>query len=97
MSCITLKGILLLDPNSGDLTSSTHTKTALTSCMLGNFSCFRSRLLIFFFKINFFTNSFRNTFRVSNGLDPDQNLHSDSPDPSQHCLQRLSTDDKRRR
>ena len=53
MSCITLKGILLLDPNSGDLTSSTHTKTALTLCMMGNFSCFGCPLLTFFFKLTF--------------------------------------------
>ena len=30
------------------------------------------RLLIFFFRVNFFANSFRNTIRVSNSLDPDQ-------------------------
>ena len=38
-------------------------------CMLGNFSRFCCHLLTFF-KINFFKN--RNTIRVSNGLDPDQ-------------------------
>ena len=53
MSCITLKGILLLDPNSGDLTSSTHTRIALPLCMLGNNSCFRCRLLTFFSKLSF--------------------------------------------
>ena len=41
-------------------------------CMLGNFSCFCCRLLMFF-KINFFDNFFfRNTIRASNSLDPDQ-------------------------
>ena len=29
----------------------------------------------FFFKINFFKNSFRNTIRMSNSLDPDQDIH----------------------
>ena len=43
----------------------------LTLCMLGNFSCFCCSLLTFF-KINFFKNFSRNTFRVSNNLDLDQ-------------------------
>ena len=32
--------------------------------------------------------------RVSNGLDPDQDRHSVSPDLSLNCLQRFSADDK---
>ena len=40
-------------------------------CMLGNVLCFCSHLLTFF-KIKISKNSFRNTIRVSNGLDPDQ-------------------------
>ena len=39
--------------------------------------------MLIFFKINFFINSFRNTIRVSNSLDPDQELHSVSPDLGQ--------------
>ena len=38
--------------------------------------------------------SFRNTIRVSNSLDPDQNRHSIRPDLGLNCLQRLSADDK---
>ena len=48
-----------------------------------------------FFKINFFQiNSFRNTIRVSNCLDPDQDRHSVGHDLSPDCFQRLSADDK---
>ena len=50
------------------------------------------------FKINFFSKfSFRNTIRVSKGLDPDQVLHFVSPDLGPNCLQKLSADDKIRR
>ena len=52
------------------------------------------RLLTFFFKINFTKNSFRNTIRVSNGLDPDQDRHFVGPDLGPNYLQRLSADDK---
>ena len=41
---------------------------AFILCMLENSSCF---FFVFFFKINFFKNSFRITIRVSNCLDPD--------------------------
>ena len=38
---------------------------------------------------------FRNTIRMSNGLDPDQDLlNSVSPDMGPNRLQRLSADDK---
>ena len=47
----------------------------LTLCMLGNFSCF------------FQKKSFRNTFIVSNGLDPGQDQHV-GPDLGPNCLQR---------
>ena len=36
---------------------------------------------------------FKNNIRVSNGLDPDQDQHSVSPDLGPNCLQRLSADD----
>ena len=39
-------------------------------------------------------NSFRNTIRVSNSLDPDQDRHSVGPDLGPNCLLRLSADDK---
>ena len=38
----------------------------------------------------------RNTIKVSNGLDPDQDRHSVSPDLGSNCVQRLSADDKRK-
>ena len=34
---------------------------------------------------------------MSNGLDPDQDVHSVRPDLGSNCLQRLSADDKNRR
>ena len=46
----------------------------LTLCMLGNFSYFCYRMMSFL-KINIFKKYFKNTIRVSNGLDPDQDLH----------------------
>ena len=48
---------------------------ALNLCMLGNFSCSCCRTLTFF-KINFFKNYSRNTIRVSNELNPDQDRRS---------------------
>ena len=65
----------------------------LTLCMLGNFSWF-SGCLLTFFKINVLKNSFRNTIRVSNSFDPDQDRHSVGPDLGPNCLQRLLADDK---
>ena len=61
--------------------------------MLGKFSCFCCRLLTFF-KINFFKKKIRNTIRVSNSLDPDQDLQNVGPDLGPNCLQMLSVDDK---
>ena len=54
-----------------------------SDCILGNFSRFFCRLLIFF-KINFFKKSFQNAIGMSNSLDPDL---------SPNCLPRLSADD----
>ena len=46
-----------------------------------------------FFKISFFSkNHFRNTIRVSKGLEPDQDRLSVGPDLDPNCLQRLPTD-----
>ena len=47
----------------------------------------------FFSKLTFLKKSFRNTIRVSNGLDPDQD-HSVGPDLGPNCLQRFTADDK---
>ena len=46
----------------------------ITVCMLGTckISCFSCRLLTFISKLLFLKISFRNTVRVSNGLDPNQ-------------------------
>ena len=41
----------------------------------------------------FSKNDFRNTIRVSNGLDPDQDRHNVGPDLGPNCLQKLSADD----
>ena len=49
-----------------------------------------------FSKSTFSYNSFRNTIRVSNGLDPDQDRRSVGPDLGPNCFQRLSADDKSR-
>ena len=51
--------------------------------MLGNFSCFCCRLLIFFKTTFFSKNSFRKTI-----------YHSVGPDLGSRCLQRLSADDE---
>ena len=48
-------------------------------------------------KLIFSKKYFRNTIRVSNGLDPDQNQQSGRPDPGTNCFQRLSAVDKSRR
>ena len=46
-----------------------------------------------FSKSFFFINSFRNTIRVTNSLDPDQARHFVGPDLGPSCLQRLPADD----
>ena len=52
-------------------------------------------LPFFFSKLTISKNSFRNTIRVSNGLDPDQDRHFVGPDLGPNCLQRLSADEKK--
>ena len=61
----------------------------LTLCMLGIFSFFCCDLLTFL-KMNFFQKILKNTIRVSNGLDPDQNC-SGGPDLDPNCLQSQMT------
>ena len=68
----------------------------LTLCMLGNFSCFCCHLLILS-KLTYCRNSFRNTIRGSNDLDPDLDLHSVGPALGPNSLQRFSADDSSRR
>ena len=62
---------------------------------MGNFSCSFCGLLTVL-KTNFFFQKiyFRNTIRVSNGLDPDQEWHSVGPDLRQNFLQSLSINTK---
>ena len=73
------------------------TYTDLTLCLLGIFSCFFCRLLIFS-KSNFSKNSFRNTISVSDRMDPDQSQRFVyvGPDLGPNCLQRLSADNTSR-
>ena len=61
--------------------------------MLGNFSGFCCHLLTFL-NSTFSKNSFCNTFRVSNSLDPDQDRFFVGPDLGTNCLQRFTADDK---
>ena len=49
-----------------------------------------------FSKSSFSKNSFTNTKRVSNSLDPDQARRFVGPDLGPNCLQRLSADDTSR-
>ena len=51
----------------------------------------------FFQNCPFQKNSFRNTIRVSNGLDPDQDQRSVCPVLDPDCLKRFSADDRSRR
>ena len=55
----------------------------MTLCMLGNITGFCCRLQTFFSKL-FFS---KNTIRVTNALDPDQDRHSVGPDLGPNCLQ----------
>ena len=69
----------------------------LTFCMLGNYARFFV-CFFFFFKINFFKNSFSNTegITVSKSLDPDQAQCFVRPDLGPKFLQRLSADNTSR-
>ena len=44
--------------------------------------------------MTFSINSFRNTIRVSNGLDTDKDRHSVIPALGPNCIQRLTAEDK---
>ena len=68
---------------------------SLNSLPPWKFSLLSCSLLIFF-KIFFSKNSFRNTIRVSNSLDPDQPPTFVWPGLGPNCLQKSSADDTRR-
>ena len=72
-----------------DLKCNWSASTSFNSLPPGNFFF---RLLIFS-KWTFSKNSFRNTFRVSNRLDPDQAQHFVGCDLVPNCLQKISADD----
>ena len=76
-------------PEHFDFSLTTEIKAYALSLPTGyNFPCFLSSA-DFFFKINFLKNSFRNTIRVSNSLDPDQARRFVAPDLCTNCLQSL--------
>ena len=52
--------------------------------------------MLIFSKSTLSKNSFRNTIRVSNSLNPDQARQNVRPDLDPNCLQRLSADNTRR-
>ena len=62
---------------------------------MGNFQAFLSSA-DFFSKSTFSENSFRNTIRVSNSLDPGQARHFVGPDLGPNRLQKLTADDTSR-
>ena len=70
----------------GDFISRVHFSLSMLE-IFSNFFCFS--------KLPFSKNSFRNTARVSNSLDPDKARHSVGQDLGINCLQRLSADNKR--
>ena len=67
----------------------------LSLCILGIFHAFLSSADCFL-KPTFSKNSFKNTIRVSNSLDPDQARHFVGPDLGPNSLQRLTADDTSR-
>ena len=68
----------------------------VTPCKLGNFSCFCCCLLTIS-KLTFAKDSFRNTIRVSNNLEANQDVHSVGPDLGPHLFaQVISTASKER-
>ena len=75
-----------------EVTSSHCQSLSLTHCLLGNFSWFFA-VCWFFSKLTFWKYSFRNIFRMSNSLDPDQARRIVGPDLGPNCLPRISADD----
>ena len=64
---------------------------SLTHCLLGNFCCIFV-ICWSFWKSTFKKNSFRNTIRVSNSLDPDQAQRFVGPDLDKNYFQTLWAD-----
>ena len=62
-----------------------HLKMTFPSLLIAGWVIFHAFVVIcwLFSKLTFSKNSFRNTIRVSNGLDPDQDRHSVGPDQVQ--------------
>ena len=83
--------------NHGTMTGVHHKSVGLynkhyfNSLPTGKFCMLFCRLLIFS-NSAFSINSFRNTIRVSNSLDPDQAWCFVGPDLDPNCLQRISAD-----
>ena len=61
--------------------------------MLGIFFILLLSSADFFQKLTFSKKSFRNTIKVSNSLDPDQDRHFVGPDMGPNCLQRVLAKD----
>ena len=72
-----------------------NNELSLTPCLIGSMDEF-NRLLIFSQNQLFSENSSRNTFRVSNSLDPDQTRHFVLPGPCLNYFQQLLADDTSR-
>ena len=64
----------------------------LTLCLLGNFVCIFA-VVAFFQNQLAWKQSFRDTIRVPNSLDPNLARHFVGPDLGPNCLQRCSTKD----
>ena len=62
----------------------------------GNFCCLLITFAISLEKSTFSKKKFRDTFRYSNSLDPDQAQHFVEPDLGPNCWQRLSAGDTSR-
>ena len=72
-----------------------NTYNSSINCLLGSSACFLS-FADFFSNSTFSKNSFRNTIRVPNSLDPDQARRFVGPDLRPNCLQSSSADDTSR-
>ena len=102
---LTERHLEFLSLKGGCTGSSESTLVKMSNCWkshaLAQMSLFNSLHAVYFFMLlllsaEFFNMSFfssKNTYRVSHGLDTDQ----DRPDLGPNCLQRLSADDKRQR
>ena len=75
------------DPHLYFLSGKYNCDTPGDTCYIQNSSFISLKLnRLFFFKINFFKKSFRNTIIVSNSLDSDHDLHNVGPDLDPNCL-----------